>query len=383
MALFSYIYIHMTVAYHGTDTKFDTFDDAKIGSRTDPGFFGAGHYFVSDKSNAGRWGTYVVSAELTLKHPLYVNGITDFVNKTGQQQVGADKVKYKQEINRVTNELKRNGYDGVIYSRSDGTTQYIVFNSKDIKVINVEPTSEKTSINEGAILIDPADKAEISKYLNAMNKYAISLFKQKNSNGDEIGGFVDSDKLIDLLQSKSLELSDKFSFKILYYFKVKSAIKGAYDNNCIMINLALHSDFNIWRSGLERQFNIISVNFKSIAITFLHEFIHHIQDALRKEKQGDYELPSDWSHKDKYMKRPWEQQAHAIAYLEQLKQELNIKKPEALLSQLRKLGVLHKEDLHALKKSDYKSWKAIMKQAIMACVADLKDGKKMPWQTKN
>jgi hypothetical protein len=384
MALFCYIYNHMIVAYHGTDTKFNNFDDAKIGSRTDPGFFGAGHYFVSDKSNAGRWGTYVVSAELTLKHPLHVNGITDFVNKTGQQQVGSDKLKYRQEINRVTNELKRNGYDGVIYSRSDGTIQYIVFSSKDIKVINVEPASEKTSINEGAILIDPADKAAISKYLNAMNKYAISLFKYVGDDGYERSDFIESEKLTDLLQTKSLELSDNFSFRILYYFKVKTAIKGRYDkdNNCIMINLALHSDFNIWRSGFDRRFNIISINFKTLGVTFLHEFVHYIQNTLRKEKSGDYELPADWSDKDKYMKRPWEQQAHAIAYLEQLKQELNIKKPEALLSQLRKLGVLHKEDLHALKKSDYKSWKAIMKQAIMATVADLKDGKKLPWQTK-
>jgi len=235
-------------------------------------------------------------------------------------------------------------------------------------------------INEGPILIATEDKAEISKYLNAMNNYAKSLFKQKNSNGDDISGFVDSDKLIDLLQAKSLELADKFNFRILYYFKAKSAIKGSYDkdNNCIMINLALHSQFAIWRNGLDRIFKVHTINFKSVAATFLHEFIHHIQDALRKEKSGDYELPIDWSHKDKYLKRPWEQQAHAIAYLEQLKQELNIKKPEALLSQLRKLGVLHKEDLHALKKTDYKSWKAIMKQAIMTAMADIEEGESLP-----
>lgn len=239
-------------------------------------------------------------------------------------------------------------------------------------------------ITEGAILINTDDKKDISKYLNSMNKYAKSLFQQKNAEGYDISGFVDSDKLEDFLQNKSLDLSNNFNFRILYYFKPKSAIKGYYDkdNNCIAINLALHSQFAIWRNGLDRVFKVSQVNFKSIGITFLHEFVHYIQHSLRKEKQGDYELPSDWSHKDKYMKRPWEQQAQAIGYLEQLKSELKIKKPEALLSQLRKLGVLHNEDLNALKKSDYKSWKSIMKQAIMATISDIEDGKKLPWQTK-
>ena len=91
-------------------------------------------------------------------------------------------------------------------------------------------------------------------------------------------------------------------------------------------------------------------------------------------------MPTNWSHKDKYYKIPWEQQAHAIAYLERLRQELKIKRPEAMLSQLRKLGVIHQEDLHDLKKSDYKSWKAIMKNAIMAAVSDVEEGKPLPWQ---
>ena len=238
-------------------------------------------------------------------------------------------------------------------------------------------------INEGAILIDAEDRKEISNYLNAMDKYAKSLFEQVGHHGYKISGFVDSEKLVDLLQAKSLDLVDNFNFRVLYYFKTKSAIKGRYDkdNNCIEINLALHSQFAIWRNGFDRIFHVSGINFKSVGITFLHEFIHYIQVALRKEKSGDFELNAkDWSHKDKYYKRPWEQQAHAIAYLERLRQDLKIKSPEAMLSQLRKLGVIHQEDLHDLKKSDYKSWKAIMKNAIMATVADVKEGNPLPWQ---
>ena len=237
-------------------------------------------------------------------------------------------------------------------------------------------------ISEGTILIAPEDRQDISKYLNSMNRYAKGLFRQVDADGNEKSIFIDSDKLIDLLQEKSVELADHFNFRIVYYFKLKSAIKGKYDkdNNSIEINLALHSHFAIWRNGLDRIFKVSSVNFKSVGVTFIHEFIHFIQSTLRKEKSGDYEIPLDWSNKDKYLKRPWEQQAHAIAYLEQLKHELKTKKPEVLLSQLRKLGLIHKEELDALKKSDYKSWKRIMKQIIMAAVADVERGKKLPWQ---
>jgi len=115
------------IAYHGSNVEFDKFDAKKIGSRTDPGFFGQGAYFVSDKENAQRWGKHVITAKITLNNPLTVTGITDFIAKTGQQPTGGDKTKYANEIKRITKELIANGFDGVIYNRSDGTTQYVCF----------------------------------------------------------------------------------------------------------------------------------------------------------------------------------------------------------------------------------------------------------------
>ena len=52
-------------------------------------------------------------------------------------------------------------------------------------------------------------------------------------------------------------------------------------------------------------FNIYSVDFKKISSTFVHEFTHYIQDVYRKEKQGDYQIPADWSDKDNYYKWGW------------------------------------------------------------------------------
>ena len=125
---------------------------------------------------------------------------------------------------------------------------------------------------------------------------------------------------------------------------------------------------------------IKKIDFKSLAVSFLHEFIHYVQDVLRKEKSGDYPPITKWGERGKYYKRPWEQQAYGIAYLEQLKQKLRTSDPKKLLNSLRSLGILHNKDLHDLKTSDYDSWKSIMKQAIMAAIADIKEGEPLPWQ---
>lgn len=230
-------------------------------------------------------------------------------------------------------------------------------------------------LNEGAILINPEDKKDISKYINGMNKYTKSLFRQVDPYGYEKSIFIDSEELLKALQSKSDEISGQFRFMVKYYFNSRSNADGKYiqEEECIYINIALHSQYARWANEV---YKIGGINFKTIAVTFLHEFVHYIQDTLRKEKSGDYTITRAKS----YLKRPWEQQAKAIGYLEHLKQELRIADPKRILSQLRKLGLLHHSDLHDLKTSDYKSWKVIMKNAIMVAIADIKDGQPLPWQ---
>lgn len=231
-------------------------------------------------------------------------------------------------------------------------------------------------LTEGPILIHSLDKKLISKYLNDLKNYTDKLLKPEEFRNASI----ESSKLVELVNMKSYELATRFDFNISYYFKLKTTTGGYYDKdtNTIFINLALNSHFSIIRNGLDRTFNIYNIDFKSISKTFIHEFVHHIGHVLRKEKQGNYTLPKDWQNN--YYKRHEEQQAHAIAYLERLKQELNIKKPEQMLANLRKNGLLHQDTINDLKKSDYKSWKSIMKYAIMAAVDDIKNGKPLPWQ---
>jgi membrane protein YqaA with SNARE-associated domain len=59
-------------------------------------------------------------------------------------------------------------------------------------------------------------------------------------------------------------------------------------------------------------------------------------------------------------------------YLEKLRKEFGIRTSKDLLKHLQRSGLLQNPDLNKLKKTDFNSWKAIMKQAIMATSANIK-----------
>ena len=225
----------------------------------------------------------------------------------------------------------------------------------------------KPHINEGAILIHPKDKSAISKYLKdmdvAVNKNYLNVKKP-----------VDAGLLMAYMNQISDELpSNKFPFKIEYAF-YGGKTDGFYLDNKITIIVGGSCKYRIGYDKINSRmlFNIYSVDFKKISSTFVHEFTHYIQDIYRKEKQGDYQIPTDWSDKEKYYKWGWEQQAHALGYLEKLRKEFGIRTSKDLLKHLQRSGLLQNPDLNKLKKTDFNSWKAIMKQAIMATSANIK-----------
>jgi GNAT superfamily N-acetyltransferase len=226
----------------------------------------------------------------------------------------------------------------------------------------------KPHINEGAILIHQKDKAAISKYLKDMD-VAVTEYFTKNKYG------VESDDLVNFLQHTSDDLSsNKFSFNIKYIFKGGKAA-GYYDKDTktiiIVVSAFCHWEFG-FNSSYQQIYRCWSMDFKKVSSTFIHEFVHYIQDIYRQEKNGNYELPKNWSHPEKYYKQGWERQAHALQYLEKLRKEFGIKSSKDLLKHLQRSGLLQNPDLNKLKKTDYDSWKAIMKQAIMATSANLK-----------
>ena len=123
---------------------------------------------------------------------------------------------------------------------------------------------------------------------------------------------VDTGLLMAYMNQISDELpSNKFPFKIGYISMVAKPMDSIFDNK-ITIIVGGSCKYRIGYDKIDSRmlFNIYSVDFKKISSTFVHEFTHYIQDIYRKEKQGDYQIPTDWSDKEKYYKWGWEQQAH-------------------------------------------------------------------------
>lgn len=63
------------VVYHGTNSKFSSFDKGKIGSATDSGFFGSGFYFTDSKSEAEYYGDIAMPLYLSIQNPLDITEV--------------------------------------------------------------------------------------------------------------------------------------------------------------------------------------------------------------------------------------------------------------------------------------------------------------------
>lgn len=170
--------------YHGTDNKFEKFDTKLIGSRTDPGFFGKGIYFVDNKEVAKRWGKLVLTVELELKNPLVVSGISDFITKSGyiSPQTTSDKAlnkrNYAKAIEQVTNSLIVKGYDGVIYPIKENKGYVAFFPEKQAVIVKSDESSvmsESTTIPVVVGIID-ANKGGILSTLTTKSHKDLEYF---------------------------------------------------------------------------------------------------------------------------------------------------------------------------------------------------------------
>lgn len=116
--------VSRVVAYHGTNNKFSSFDNATLGTSTGDPNAVLGHFFTSSIREAKLYGKYVISASLTM-------------NKTYEasmdELVGLDEEDY---IN-LREELLADGYDSIVAPHDEGDdVWYVVFSNNQIKVID-------------------------------------------------------------------------------------------------------------------------------------------------------------------------------------------------------------------------------------------------------
>lgn len=62
---------NLLVVYHGTNSDFYTFDKGRVGKGIDQ--FGAGYYFTTEKTGAGRYGKRIINSYLNITNPFEIN----------------------------------------------------------------------------------------------------------------------------------------------------------------------------------------------------------------------------------------------------------------------------------------------------------------------
>jgi hypothetical protein len=127
-----------TELYHGTADDFDTFELASP-NRKDNGWLGEGVYLTNDPRLAGSYANLKQGDAAPNIMPVYA--VTKNPYQATLEEKGRLQKASKAEINRWTDELKKQGYDGVELGFADGGKEIVVF----------EPDQVKSSIgNRGA-----------------------------------------------------------------------------------------------------------------------------------------------------------------------------------------------------------------------------------------
>jgi hypothetical protein len=219
-------------------------------------------------------------------------------------------------------------------------------------------------LSEGTIIIPRAERQKVYAYVDALKAFLTPFFAK----GPQESTLI--------LQELNSEFSPKWDNKVgknLHFIRYeydKNKRAGSYYNEEQTINL------NLFYLGLARAGKsgilLSGVKYDELTATLMHEYAHYKQDMKVRSKQyGRMLVHVEPKNIAAYFQNPIEQHAWAVGYLEKLKAKAKVSKPEEVLASLRSVGLLHDPQIHALKNTDYDSWKAIMKHAIRTAMHDL------------
>lgn len=251
------------VVYHGGNRKFDTFSYKYMGD-TDDLFLGAGFYFSSSKKIARGYGSKIIECYLSIKNPLIIEDSYSFGG------VHPDKIKeilglsLKATPKNIWDELKKQGYDGVIVnSGSNKMVEIVALKPNQIKSAtnnNGEFSLQSNNIYESKFnedIIIPLEKGDSFYYGKFKNKQAIYDSHYFNDKGDLViktpeGKEIPMCKIRLIQENKELipikknDVRDAYKFLSDYsdlpeYVFLNSVKKGIYKTLKIK-DLLLHSN---------------------------------------------------------------------------------------------------------------------------------------------
>ncbi len=140
--------------YHGTAKKFDIFSDKYIGENQQSDF-GEGFYFTDKKHIAKSFakdagGDIIMEVSLDIKNPAKNKDLLDMEIQSAID----DEMGFKD----VGDVLKEKGFDGIEFTHTDGSVEYVVFNANQIKT-----KSQLTDIYNKAKALPEAKKVTLPK----------------------------------------------------------------------------------------------------------------------------------------------------------------------------------------------------------------------------
>ena len=145
------------IVYHGTKSKFDSFDDKKKGSSTDSGMRGRGFYFSTDIRDSKSYGDIIMELYLKIENPFdllsfnSIEEISEFleIDSSILSERGKGKeypfhsIKVSDSFSGVfSGAVREKGFDGIIHGR-----EYITFNSNQMKSVENDGTFSTTNNN--------------------------------------------------------------------------------------------------------------------------------------------------------------------------------------------------------------------------------------------
>lgn len=151
-------------AYHYSSKGFDAFDNLKMGSNVDGGYFGKGFYFWSDRDEAehygSRFGNYVYDCEIVGIKPFFIdldNNLADIVKSIGFDKPIENKYldlisEYGEiettgyfEDSGIEKVLQAKGFNAIIIKNRSNIygDEICVFDAANIKITETENLQNK------------------------------------------------------------------------------------------------------------------------------------------------------------------------------------------------------------------------------------------------
>lgn len=232
-------------------------------------------------------------------------------------------------------------------------------------------------LKEGVVNITPEETKNVDRYFADIKRYTDKLFKKFKE--------IEANDLSDRMTSYSKSIQPKYNLnniEISYLHLTSHRYKGGFKplQNTIIINTVTFFVSNSTTPDGDK--NVSSILYDGIREAFDHEYVHYKQNELHKQSTGASRTAyssNDWVQ---YLKQPWEQMAFAAEELRWIKNKLKGIKPDELVRYLQKWGLTRNQKLANLKKTDYESWKGIMKNAAMFALQDMAKKSGTPTKVK-